>query len=137
MTKIRQEPEGFSDFWAIWRPRARHTDGRGLARETFAKHIKAGANWQDIVDGARCFFRTMKDKDREFVPLASTWLNRGAYEDLAEAERAHQARYASLQTNVVPIASVDRQPVHEPINAERRAELAEIARKAAQGMRMQ
>lgn len=92
----RQEPEGFSEFWQdVWRPHARHTDGRGLARDTFRKHILAGANPQDIIDGARYFFRSMKDKDREFVPLSSTWLNRQAYEDLAEKERAYQAKVES------------------------------------------
>ena len=89
----KQEPEGFSIFWEqVWRPHARHTDGRGLARDTYAKHIKAGALPQDIIDGAKCFFRTMKDRDRDYVPLASTWLNREAYIDLAEQERAYQAR---------------------------------------------
>lgn len=89
----RQEPEGFSEFWQdVWRPHARHTDGRGLARDTFRKHVLAGANPQDIIDGARYFFRSMKDKDREFVPLSATWLNRGSYEDLAEKERAFQAK---------------------------------------------
>jgi len=102
MRKARSpEPEGFDAFWGIWRPRARHTDGRGLARESFTKHINAGADPQDIIDGARCFFRTMKDKDREFVPLSSTWLNRGSFEDLAELERAYQAKYGASQENVV------------------------------------
>ena len=97
----RHEPEGFKEFWDIWRPNARHTDGRGAAREAFAKHMKAGASPQDIIDGAKCFFRTMKDRDREFVPLSATWLNRGAYEDLAIQERAYQDRKNT--GNVVPI----------------------------------
>lgn len=101
MTKTRQEPEGFADFWSIWRPHARHTDGRGLARDAFTKHVRAGANPQDIIDGARHFFRTMKEKDREFVPLSSTWLNRCSYEDLAEVERAYQLRVGAGNSNVV------------------------------------
>lgn len=107
----RNEPEGFAEFWEkIWRPHARHTDGRGLAREAFAKHVKAGADPQDIIDGAKCFFRTMKDRDREFVPLSATWLNRQSYEDLAEQEHTFQSRIAEAQqrrateqTNVVSI----------------------------------
>lgn len=106
----RQEPEGFPEFWSVWRVHARHTDGRGLAREAFVKHVKAGADPQDIIDGAKCFFRTMKDRDREFVPLSATWLNRGSFEDLAEQERTFQARIAEAQqrratdqTNVVSI----------------------------------
>jgi hypothetical protein len=99
MTKA--EPEGFKEFWEqIWRPHARHTDGRGLARDTFAKHVKAGAEAQDIIDGARYFFRSMKEKDREFVPLSSTWLNRMSYEDLAMQERAYQLRHGAGNSNV-------------------------------------
>jgi len=44
MSKVRiPEPEGFADFWKVWLPIARHTDGRGLARETFRKHVLNGA----------------------------------------------------------------------------------------------
>lgn len=100
---MKQEPEGFAEFWALWRPNARHTDGRGLARETFAKHIRAGADPQDIVYGAKCFFRTMKERDREFVPLASTWINREAYIDLAVLERQREQR---MQEREEPAASV-------------------------------
>lgn len=93
--KAKQEPEGFADFWAVWRPHARHTDGRGLARDTFAKHVSGGAEPRDIIDGARWFFRTMKERDKEFVPLSSTWINRRAYEDMALQERAYQERIAA------------------------------------------
>ena len=96
MTRKDESPE-FIDFWTLWRPNARHTDGRGAAREAFNKHVRAGASPQDIVDGARYFFRTMKEKDREFVPLVATWINRGTFEDTAEQERAHQARIAEAQ----------------------------------------
>lgn len=134
MKPTRQEPDGFATFWAIWRPYARHTDGRGDARNTFAKHIKNGADPQDIIDGARCFFRTMKDRDREYVPLASTWLNREAYTDLAEQERAHQERMAEVQArraaNVVNIAVV---PASTQVSAERRRELVEMARRISRG----
>lgn len=120
---MKQEPHGFPEFWAIWRPHARHTDGRGLARETFAKHVRAGADPQDIIDGATYFFRTIKERDREFVPLSSTWLNRGAFEDLAISERQYQQRVSEAkarqqETNVVRISD------------ERRHELVSNAREA-------
>ena len=132
MTKTRIEPEGFADFWAIWRIHARHTDGRGLAREAYAKHLKAGAVPQDIIDGARYFFRTMKDKDRDYVPLSATWLNRGAYEDMAEAERAIQVRTVqrTQPSNVVPI-----KPEESAISPERRQEMAKRLREVASSLR--
>ena len=128
----KNEPEGFKEFWEeIWRPHARHTDGRGLAREAFAKHIKAGANAQDIIDGARYFFRTMKERDREFVPLSATWLNRGSYEDMAESERALQRRIEERKraSNVVEIR---QQPQETP---ERRAEITARLREVANILR--
>lgn len=106
MKKVRTpEPEGFSEFWSVWLPHARHTDGRGLARETFRRHILNGAEPQDIIDGARWFLRSMTDRDRQYVPLSSTWLNREAYIDLCEKERAYQAREqarAQKAVNVTP-----------------------------------
>jgi hypothetical protein len=101
-----QEPEGFAAFWNLWRPHARNTDGRGLARETFAKHVRAGADPEDIVLGAAWFLRTMKEKDREFIPLSSTWLNRGSYEDLCEHERKYQDALSGA--NVVQMQQASR-----------------------------
>lgn len=127
----QQESEEFRAFWSIWRPNARHTDGRGLARETFAKLVKNGADPQDVIDGAKWFFHTMKDRDRDYVPLSSTWLNRQSFEDLAEQYRAYEARRQERQrsqeqsTNVVSI------------DAERRAELAARARAVVGGVKLQ
>ena len=134
MTKERRkEPEGFAEFWAVWRKYARHTDGRGLAREAFSKHVRAGADPQDIIAGAMCFFRTMKDRDREYVPLSATWLNREAYTDLAEQEREHQERINAAQQrrseNVVPI----REAASAEIPEERRREAVARARAMMRG----
>lgn len=126
MTKTTKakEPEGFAEYWFIWKQYARHTDGRGLAREAFAKHVRNGADPQDIIDGAKCFFRTMKDRDRDYVPLSATWLNRGAFEDLAIMERAHQQRMAEAQQRRVDQMKQDAtQPASEKISPERRAEI--------------
>lgn len=115
MAKVRiPEPEGFADFWKIWLPIARHTDGRGLARETFRKHVLNGAEPQDIIDGAKWFIRSMSDRDRQYVPLSSTWLNREAYLDGCHKERAYQARLAGMEqsTNVVSITPAPRPANH-------------------------
>lgn len=103
MSKVRTpEPEGFAEFWAEWRQIARHTDGRGLARETYRKHILDGAEPQDIIDGVKWFARNLTERDRNgFVPLSSTWLNREAYLDFAEKEREFRARQEQRAANVV------------------------------------
>jgi hypothetical protein len=98
---MRTEPPGFADFWAIWLPIKRRNDGRGEARATYAKHIKAGVDPQDIIDGARWYARNTP-AGYEYVPLASTWLNRGVYEDDGPRERAFQEHKQAPQ-NVVPI----------------------------------
>ena len=105
MSKVRTpEPEGFGEFWAIWRPHARHTDGRGLARETFRKHVLNGVQPQDIIDGAKWFIRNLSARDREYVPLSATWLNRETWADLCEKERAFQERQNQpAESNVVLI----------------------------------
>lgn len=108
MSKIREaEPEQFSEFWDIWRPHRRHTDGRGDARNTYRKHILMGALPEDIIDGARGFFRFMAEKDKPYVPLAASWLNKEAYSDWCEQERAYQQRVAERlereTSNVTPI----------------------------------
>lgn len=138
LTTKRDETEEFVSFWNLWRPLARHTDGRGDARDTFFQHIRAGVDPQDIVDGARCFLRTMSERDREYIPLASSWLNKRAYEDLAEQERAHQARVleserrrAQDMTNVVQITP----PASEQIDPVKRAEMAARLKGLARGMR--
>lgn len=130
-TKQDETPE-FVEFWKTWRPNMRHTDGRGEARDEFFRHVEEyGADPQDIVDGAKAFFRTMKERDREYVPLAASWLNRRSYEDLGEEQREYERRCQEAQArrpeNVVPI----REPAPEPISEEERRRRAEMARKAS------
>jgi hypothetical protein len=121
-TKKDETPE-FVEFWEkVWRSHARETDGRGDARDAFIAHVRAGADPQDIVDGAKHLIRTFKDF--QFLPLAKTWINKRAYEDMAEQHRAHQARALEYErrrehTNVVQI----QPPASEAISPERRAEL--------------
>ena len=103
MSKVKTaEPEGFPEFWQVWSPHRRHTDGRGDARNTYRKHILMGALPEDIIDGAKGFFRFMAEKDKPYVPLAASWLNKEAYSDWCEQERAYHRRLAEReQTNVV------------------------------------
>lgn len=134
-TKADETPE-FVEFWEIWRKHARHTDGRGDARDTFVQHLKAGAPGRDIVDGAKCFIRTMKDKDRDYIPLAASWINKRAYEDLAPQERQHQAKITEAQTRrVEQIKVAAQEPASAQIDPERRAEIAARVRSAAASMR--
>lgn len=110
MRKLReQEPDGFAEFWDCWRPHMRHTDGRGDARKAFRKHVLEGADPQDIIDGARAYIRnhlSLPPEKQAFIPLAASWINKEAYMDWCEKERAYQARIQERrqQSNVVQIA---------------------------------
>lgn len=128
-TKAHETPE-FVEFWELWRKHARDTDGRGDARDTFIEHVSRGADPADIVAGAKWFLaHVLRDKD--FIPLAATYLNKRGYEDHAEQYRAYEARRQERQraqeqsTNVVSI------------DAERRAELAARARAVVGGVKLQ
>lgn len=121
-----KEPQGFQTFWEMWRPHARKTDGRKLARETFAKHVRAGADPEDIVLGAAWFLRTMKERDREFIPLSSTWMNRGSYEDdcILERQRIEGLRQAERKA-----ANTDIQEQPKPDYAARAAQVEQMKAK--------
>lgn len=132
---MKDESPFFIAFWAVWKPYARHTDGRGLAREAFNKHVRNGANPQDIVDGAKAFFRTMKDRDREYVPLSATWLNRESFMDLAEAQRDHERRMQEAQSRrVEQIKQQASAPAAQAIDPAKRAEMAARAKAALRGV---
>ncbi len=108
-----QEPEGFADFWTVWRPHMRRTDGRGDARDTYRKHILRGADPADIIDGAKAFLRDVPEKDKPYIPLAASWLNKESYLDWCEKERAFQLWQAERAANVVPIRTVQAAPLPE------------------------
>lgn len=101
-SKADETPE-FIAFWATWQPHMHKNDGRGAARDEFFRHVEElGADGHDIADGAAWFIRNRKPG--EFMPHASTWINRRAYEDGADMERAYLARQSAPKpSNVTPI----------------------------------
>lgn len=105
-TKADETPE-FVEFWETWRPVMNKNDGRGSARDEFFKHVhQLGADPKDIVDGAKWFVRS--GGNSEWKLHAQTWLNRRAYEDGAENERAYREKERTRQQrpqNVVAIRS--------------------------------
>lgn len=104
--KLREEePEGFADFWNVWRPHMRHTDGRGDARKAYRKHVLDGAEPADIIDGAKAFIRSLTERDKPYIPLAASWINKEAYADWAEREREYQKQLAARSANVVPMTA--------------------------------
>lgn len=97
--------DAFTTFWLIWRKHMRKTDGRGKARPAWNQMIEAGADPQDIIDGASWYLRNMSERDAPYIPLASSWLRSERWADDCEKERESQARQAEQQdrANVVSI----------------------------------
>ena len=124
--KIQQvEHEGFPEFWELWKAHQRGTDGRGKARPAYTKLMLNGADPQDILDGARWFLRNLKDRDREFIPLASSWLNSERWADDCELERTFQKRQAERAAQASqPVPSV--KPLISENHFSRRFERGEI-----------
>ena len=100
-TKADETPE-FVEFWEGplkddgtrdrslgWLHIMHKNDGRGLARETFLKHVhELGASGQDIADGAKWYINQSPD----WKLHSSTWINRCQYEDGCERWRQFQAK---------------------------------------------
>lgn len=126
---MRQEPEGFAEFWDIWRPHMRHTDGRGDARERYRKELLKGSEPQDIIDGAKAFLRnwvTLPKDEQKYIPLAATWLHKESYADWCEKERAFQAKQTAPRENVVQmVAPSNYKPAFMRENPEWEANRAE------------
>jgi hypothetical protein len=107
-TPADDTPE-FLAFWSVWRPYMNANDGKGDARDAFFQHVEErGAHPQDLIDGAKWFVRNggnqgLDQNGRPVRSHAKSWLNKRAYEDGAEMERAFQARQAERSENVVQI----------------------------------
>lgn len=105
---MRQEPEGFNDFWQFWMKTKRHTDGRGKCRKEYQRQLNEGATPEDLLLAAQ--FHVRNTKDLAFIPLAATWLNSEAWVDEAPKERNHleamERRAATKSENVVQMRPV-------------------------------
>lgn len=114
------ETAEFKTFWdQIWQPHSRNTDGRGLARESFRKQLLKGVDAQDIVDGAAWFVRNLTERNKDYVPLSSTWLNREGWDGLCDKERAFrelQSSQAQSPTNIVSMPTRIVYPPHHFMN---------------------
>jgi len=101
-----QEPEGFSTWWTFWRPHMRHTDGKSDARQAYIKALLRGALPDDLLAGAQGYIRFMAEKDKPYIQLSQTWLNKDRWEDWADKEREYQARIAARAENVVQMKPI-------------------------------
>ena len=108
MKVVEAEPEGFEALWTLWRDQARKSDGRGKARPTYRQWLQAGADPQDMIDGARWHLRSLSERDQPYIQLLSVYLNSERWKDECEKERAYRER----QAEVARVANVT--PLHRP-----------------------
>lgn len=102
----QQEPEGFQEWWTFWRPHMRHTDSKTDARAAYIKALLRGALTDDLLAGAQGYIRFMPEKDKPYIQLAQTWLNKDIWENWADKEREYQARLAARAENVVQMKPI-------------------------------
>jgi hypothetical protein len=83
----------------------RHTDGKSDARQSYIKALLRGVLPDDLLAGAQGYIRFMPDKDKPYIQLSQTWLNKDRWEDWADKEREYQKRIAERAeaSNVVSI----------------------------------
>ena len=93
MNKIaRIEPVGFADFWKVWLPNMRNSDGRGKARAAYQKRMELGDDPHEITEAATFYFQQQKPEERPYTPLASSWLNGEAHFDWLDRKRLYEER---------------------------------------------
>lgn len=98
----RIEPEGFVQFYQFWKPHKRHTCNSSDARASYVKALLRGADPAEILDGAKGYITFMPEKDKPYIQLAQTFLNKSIYEDWFDRWREHEKRLAEqAQPNVV------------------------------------
>jgi hypothetical protein len=74
---VAVQKESFDDFWAAY---PRHDGGRAAAKSKFDSKVRAGAEPAAIVAGA-LQFRDDPNRDEQFTPHATTWLNQERWDD--------------------------------------------------------
>jgi len=88
---MKQEPEGFLEYWSLWSPFQRASDGRAKARPAYQQMIEAGADPNDIIAGARWYLRNLKPDERPYIPLAASWLRSERWADDCVKEQRFQS----------------------------------------------
>jgi hypothetical protein len=84
------EPEGFADFYTAY---PRHKD-RQEASKAYARAIRQGATCTGLL-GAAVAFRQASERngtEQRFIPLPSTWLNKGRWKEDPEILEPQKSR---------------------------------------------
>lgn len=123
LTRMEDETPEFVEFWEAWRPNKRRNDGRGDARDTYYQHVRAGVDPQDITDGAKWYLANLSGRDKEYIPLAATWINRRDYEDGAEMYRRLQEQLKERK----------RKPANDPAPPKRKTAFLEAWERGGHG----
>ena len=69
----------FNDFWSVYPKKSEKL----YARNCYSKAILKGAKEQDVLEGAKRYAShcLSTNVERQFIKNASTWLNRGCWDD--------------------------------------------------------
>ncbi len=124
------EPDVFEQIWTLWHPKRRGASKVG--RTKLAAALKAvGA--ETVLSGVRrdvAVWRTWPAQDAQFIPLLSTWLSQGRWEESAAAQPRGNARSFAQQkqdTNLALVARYQEEENHAQVGSRDAADVRAIA----------
>lgn len=79
--KVPPTPKGGGSEFDLWWADYPRKDAKDGARRGYAKALKEGATAADLLDGLR---RYQFNEDPKFIPMPTTWLNRGSWKAAGE-----------------------------------------------------
>lgn len=90
---VRDDPEGFEEFWSAYPKRDGSADRKGAVKAFRAASKRVSV--ENIIEGATIFSEAMQDRGKvgtEFIPQARTWLNGDRWNDRYETATTEEAR---------------------------------------------
>jgi len=95
----------FEKFWQAWPGRGDASDPKKPAGMIFERHVKNGADPEDMIAGARTLAAKQKASGAEprFNPMAQTWINQERWQDetprSSEGEMTRAERQQMIEKN--------------------------------------
>ncbi len=79
--RSRFQMEWFDEFWAAYPRRV----GKAAAFRKYRAIICGGTDPKELLEGARRYAHSVRDKEKQYTAHPTTWLNAGRWEDELEA----------------------------------------------------
>lgn len=107
-TVVAVEPDVFEQIWVAWHPKRRGASKVGRAKLSAALKVVDVATIVDAVRRDVAVWRTWPPQDFQFIPLLSTWLSQGRWEESSAAQPRGTVRSFAQQKQDSTLALVAR-----------------------------